>query len=113
MYAQAAIKRNIIPRNGAYHIVNKDAHFCAPSRLSLRSKNYTSLGRITLDTATEPVGVGKNSDVCRLYFCANFVEGRVGLMIEYICIFCKKLSVVKFMTITFKYIFWDSLDAML
>ena len=47
------------------------------------------------------------------FFCANFVEGRVGLMIEYICIFCKKLSVVKFMTITFKYIFWDSLDAML
>ncbi len=54
MYAQAAIKRNIIPRNGAYRIVNRDVHFCTPPCSSLRSKNYTSLGRITLDTATDP-----------------------------------------------------------
>ena len=30
MYAQAAGKRNIIPRNGAYRIVNRDVHFCTP-----------------------------------------------------------------------------------
>ena len=54
MYAQAAIKRNIIPRNGAYRIVNRDVHFCTPPCSSLRSKNYTSLSRITLDTATDP-----------------------------------------------------------
>ncbi len=54
MYAQAAIKRNIIPRNGAYGIVNRDVHFCTPPCSSLRSKNYTSLGRIKLDTATDP-----------------------------------------------------------
>ena len=53
MYSQATIKRNIIPRNGAYRIVNRDVHFCTPPCSSLRSKNYTSLGRITLDTATE------------------------------------------------------------
>ena len=44
------------------------------------------------------------------FFCANFGRGRAGLMIEYIWIFCKKLSVVTFMTITFKYIFGDSFD---
>ena len=54
MYAQAAVKRNIIPRNGAYRIVNRDVHFCTPPCSSLRSKNYTSLSRITLDTATDP-----------------------------------------------------------
>ena len=54
MYAQAAIKRNIIPRNGAYRIVNRDVHFCTPPCSSLRSKKHTSLGRITLDTATDP-----------------------------------------------------------
>ena len=54
MYAQAAGKRNIIPRNGAYRIVNRDVHFCTPPCSSLRSKNYTSLSRITLDTATDP-----------------------------------------------------------
>ena len=54
MYAQTAVKRNIIPRNGAYRIVNRDVHFCTPPCSSLRSKNYTSLSRITLDTATDP-----------------------------------------------------------
>ena len=54
MYAQTAVKRNSIPRNGAYRIVNRDVHFCTPPCSSLRSKNYTSLGRITLDTATDP-----------------------------------------------------------
>ena len=54
MYAQTALKSNIIPRNGAYRIVNRDVHFCTPPCSSLRSKNYTSLGRITLDTATDP-----------------------------------------------------------
>ena len=54
MYAQTAVKRNIIPRNGAYRIVNRDVHFCTPPCSSLRSKDYTSLGRITLDTATDP-----------------------------------------------------------
>ena len=53
MYAQAAIKRNIIPRYDAYRIVNRDVHFFTPPCSSLRSKNYTSLGRITLDTATD------------------------------------------------------------
>ena len=54
MYAQTALKNNIIPRNGAYRIVNRDVHFCTPPCSSLRSKNYTSLSRITLDTATDP-----------------------------------------------------------
>ncbi len=54
MYTQIAVKRNIIPRNGAYRIVNRDVHFCTPPCSSLRSKNYTSLSRITLDTATDP-----------------------------------------------------------
>ena len=31
MYTQAAVKRNIIPRNGAYRIVNRDVHFCTSS----------------------------------------------------------------------------------
>ena len=59
MYAQTALKSNIIPRNGAYRIVNRDVHFCTPPCSSLRSKNYTSLGRITLDTATDlTIGAG-------------------------------------------------------
>ena len=53
MYAQAAIKRNIIPRYDAYRIVNRDVHFCTPPCSSLRSKKHTSLGRITLDTAID------------------------------------------------------------
>ena len=53
MYAQTAVKRNSIPRNGAYRIVNRDVHFCTPPCSSLRSKNYTSLCRITLDTVID------------------------------------------------------------
>ena len=54
MYAQAALKSNIIPRNGAYGIVNRGVQKCTRGCSVLRSKNYTSLSRITLDTATDP-----------------------------------------------------------
>jgi hypothetical protein len=74
MYAQAAVKRNIIPRNGAYRIVNRDVHFCTPPCSSLRSKKHTSLGRITLDTATDPIkvtaGVRVSTKVSLSFFAA-------------------------------------------
>ena len=54
MYAQAVVKRNIIPRNGAYDIVDRGVQKCTRGCSSLRSENYTSLSRITLDTATDP-----------------------------------------------------------
>ena len=89
MYAQAAVKRNIIPRNGAYRIVNRDVHFCTPPCSSLRSKNYTSLGRITLDTATEETKGSGNMLVARKVFYKTEEEtpltNDVLILVENIC----------------------------
>lgn len=53
MYAQAAVKRNIIPRNVAHRIVNRGVQKCTCAGASLRSKKCVPLNCINLDTATE------------------------------------------------------------
>lgn len=54
MYAQAAVKRNIIPRNVAHRIVNRGVQKCTCAGASLRSKKCVPLNCINLDTATDP-----------------------------------------------------------
>ena len=54
MYAQAAVKRNIIPRNVAHRIVNRGVQKCTCAGVSLRSKKCVPLNCINLDTATDP-----------------------------------------------------------
>ena len=52
MYAQAAVKQNPRLRNGAYGIVMRGVQKCTCAGASLRSKNYTPLNCITIDTAS-------------------------------------------------------------
>ncbi len=54
MYAQAAIKSNILLRNGAYGIVMRGVHFCTCAGASLRSRNSVPLCCIIYMTATDP-----------------------------------------------------------
>ena len=54
MYAQATLKRNIIPHNVAHRIVNRGVQKCTCAGASLRSKKYVPLNCINLDTATDP-----------------------------------------------------------
>lgn len=54
MYAQAVVKRNIMPRNVAHRIVNRGVQKCTCAGASLRSKKYGPLNCINLDTATDP-----------------------------------------------------------
>lgn len=53
MYAQATLKRNIIPHNVAHRIVNRGVQKCTCAGASLRSKKCVPLNCINLDTATE------------------------------------------------------------
>lgn len=53
MYAQATLKRNIIPHNVAHRIVNRGVQKCTCAGASLRSKKYVPLNCINLDTATD------------------------------------------------------------
>lgn len=53
MYAQAKVKRNIIPRNVAHRIVNRGVQKCTCAGASLRSKKCAPLNCINLDTATD------------------------------------------------------------
>ena len=53
MYAQAAVKRNIIPRNGATDIVMRDVQKCTRGCSSLRGRKRLPLCCIKLETATE------------------------------------------------------------
>ena len=53
MYAQAAIKPNILLRNGAYGIVMRGVQKCTCAGASLRSRNSAPLCCIKLDTATD------------------------------------------------------------
>lgn len=54
MYAQATLKRNIIPHNVAHRIVNRGVQKCTCAGASLRSKKCVPLNCINLDTATDP-----------------------------------------------------------
>ncbi len=54
MYAQAAIKPNTLPRNGAYGIVMRGVQKCTCAGASLRDRNSAPLCCINLDTATDP-----------------------------------------------------------
>ena len=54
MYAQAAIKPNILLRNGAYGIVMRGVQKCTCAGASLRGRNSDPLCCIKLDTATDP-----------------------------------------------------------
>ena len=49
MYAQATLKRNIIPHNVAHRIVNRGVQKCTCAGASLRSKKYVPLNCINLD----------------------------------------------------------------
>ena len=51
MYAQATLKRNIIPHNVAHRIVNRGVQKCTCAGASLRSKKYVPLNCINLDMA--------------------------------------------------------------
>ena len=53
MYVQAAIKQNILLRNGAYGIVMRGVQKCTCAGASLRGRNSAPLCCIKLDTATE------------------------------------------------------------
>lgn len=53
MYAQAAIKSNILLRNGAYGIVMRGVHFCTCAGASLRSRNSVPLCCIIYMTVYE------------------------------------------------------------
>ena len=53
MYAQATLKRNIIPHNVAHRIVNRGVQKCTCAGASLRSKKCAPLNCINLDTATD------------------------------------------------------------
>ncbi len=60
MYAQAAIKRNPIRRNGATGIVMRDVQKCTRGCSSLRGRKRLPLCCIKLETATDsPCGGGK------------------------------------------------------
>lgn len=52
-YAQAVVKRNIIPHNVAHRIVNRSVQKCTCAGASLRNKKYTPLNCITIDSATD------------------------------------------------------------
>lgn len=54
MYAQAAIKSNILLRNGAYGIVMRGVHFCTCAGASLRSRNSVPLCCIIYMTVYDP-----------------------------------------------------------
>lgn len=54
MYAQATIKRNTIPRNGAHRIVSREVQKCARGCSSLGSRKKFPLYCIKLDTAIDP-----------------------------------------------------------
>ena len=53
MYVQAAIKQNILLRNGAYGIVMRGVQKCTRGCSSLRGRKRLPLCCIKLDTATE------------------------------------------------------------
>ena len=53
MYAQATLKRNIIPHNVAHRIVNRGVQKCTCAGASLRGRYSAPLCCIKLDTATE------------------------------------------------------------
>ena len=53
MYVQAAIKQNILLRNGAYGIVMRGVQKCTCAGASLRGRNSAPLCCIKLDTATD------------------------------------------------------------
>lgn len=54
MYAQAAIKLNILLRNGAYGIVMRGVQKCTCAGAALWGRNSAPLCCINLDTATDP-----------------------------------------------------------
>lgn len=54
MNAQAAIKLNILLRNGAYGIVMRGVQKCTCAGAALRGRNSAPLCCINLDTATDP-----------------------------------------------------------
>ena len=53
MYAQAVVKRNIIPRNVAHRSVNRGVQKCTCAGAALLSKKCVLLNCINLDTATD------------------------------------------------------------
>lgn len=53
MYAQVAVKSNILSRNGAYGIVMRGVQKCTCAGASLRGKNSAPLCCIIYMTATE------------------------------------------------------------
>ena len=73
MYAQAKVKRNIIPRNVAHRIVNRGVQKCTCAGASLRSKNCAPLNCINLDTATDPFMGSGTSGVVAKRTCRNFI----------------------------------------
>lgn len=63
MYAQAAIKPNILLRNGAYGIVMRGVQKCTRGCSSLRGRKRLPLCCINLDTATDPA-MGSAGFIC-------------------------------------------------
>lgn len=103
MYAQATLKRNIIPHNVAHRIVNRGVQKCTCAGASLRTKKYVPLNCINLGTATDPfLGSGstliageKTDHVCRgIEFDPKFVDVIVKRYIVNIkWLFCAEVEV--------------------
>ena len=66
MYAQAALKQNLLLRNGAYGIVMRGVQKCTRGCSSLRGRNRLPLCCIKLDTATDPC-MGSGHILCVLF----------------------------------------------
>ena len=76
MYAQAKVKRNIIPRNVAHRIVNRGVQKCTCAGASLRSKKCAPLNCINLDTATDPA-CGSGNFLTETYLSLRRLENEV------------------------------------
>ena len=83
MYAQAAIKSNILLRNGAYGIVMRGVHFCTCAGASLRSRNSVPLCCIIYMTVYD-IGFGTGTLTTKLYEhgCSIYGQDFSSRMIE-------------------------------
>lgn len=81
MYAQTAVKQNLLLRNGAYGIVMRGVQKCTCAGASLRNKNHIPLNCITIDTATDPA-CGSGNFLTETYISLRRLENEVISMLH-------------------------------